>query len=109
MQLPSPPPDPNILIPQIIPIFGMFTGLVITGFVVLGPVGRAIGRVIQHVFGAGKEPSALPSAEVEELREQLEGMRGQLAELAERQEFTERMLAQARRDRALPGGQDVVG
>ena len=108
MQLPPPGPDPNILIPQIIPIFGMLTGLVITGFVVLGPVGRAIGQVLLHLFGVKKE-QALPAADVEELREQFEGMRSQLAELAERQEFTERMLAQARKDRALPGGQNVDG
>jgi hypothetical protein len=108
MQLPPPSPDFNILVSQLIPIFGMLTGVIITGFVVLGPVGRAIGQVILHVFGVRKQ-EALPAAEVEDLREQVEGMRGQLAELVERQEFTERMLAQARKDRALPGGQNVDG
>jgi hypothetical protein len=108
MQLPTPPPDPNILIPQLIPIFGMLTGVVITGLVVIGPIGRAIGQVILHVFGVRKQ-EALPAGELEELREQVEGFRSQLAELVERQEFTERMLAQARKDRALPGGQSIAG
>jgi len=46
------PPDPNMIIAQIVPIFGMLTGVIISGFVVLGPVGRAIGDVVRHLFGA---------------------------------------------------------
>ena len=49
------PPDPNLIIQQIVPIIGMLTGVVITGFVVLGPVGRAIGDVIRHLFREGSQ------------------------------------------------------
>jgi hypothetical protein len=94
----------------LVPIFGMVTGIVITGFVVLGPVGRAVGRVILRVFGADRD-QALPPAELGDLRDvlaehggRLETMQQQLGELAERQDFTERLLAQAREKRGLPEG-----
>jgi hypothetical protein len=101
---------PGELASVLVPIFGMLTGIVITGFVVLGPVGRAVGRVILRVFGADKEP-AFPASDVQDLRDlvidqsgRLETMQQQLAELAERQDFTERLLAQAREKKALPEG-----
>ncbi len=100
---------PGEMVPIVIPIFGMLTGIAITGMVVLGPVGRAVGRVLLRIFGADKE--ALPAADVAQLRalledqaDRLEAQQRQIAELAERQDFTERLLAQAREKKALPGG-----
>ena len=93
----------------VIPLFGMLTGIVITGFLALGPVGRAIGRVIMKVFGADRD-QALPAGDVRELRDlmveqggRLEALQRQVAELAERQDFTERLLAKAR-EKGLPAG-----
>ena len=100
------PPDPEI----IIPIMGMLTGIVITGFLVLGPVGRAIGDVVRHIFGAHrKDQAALGAGDVDEIVGRLDSIQTQLGELAERQDFTDRMLAQVRRDKALPGTTDVAG
>ena len=94
----------------VIPIFGMLTGLVITGLVVLGPIGRSIGDVVRHLTGADrKDAAAVGAGEVDELRERLEQISRQIAEVAERQDFSERMLAQVRKDRALAGGTDVAG
>jgi hypothetical protein len=94
----------------VIPIVGMLTGLVITGLVVLGPIGRSIGDVVRHLTGADRKDAAAVSAgEVDELRERLEQISRQIAEVAERQDFSERMLAQVRKDRALAGGTDVAG
>jgi hypothetical protein len=94
----------------VIPIVGMLTGLVITGLVVLGPIGRSIGDVVRHLTGADrKDAAAVSSGEVDELRERLEQISRQIAEVAERQDFSERMLAQVRKDRALAGGTDVAG
>jgi hypothetical protein len=94
----------------LVPIFGMLTGVVIVGFVALGPVGRAIGRVLMHLFGVERTP-ALPEGEAARLRElleeqadRLESQQRQIAELAERQDFAERLLAQAREKRALAEG-----
>lgn len=106
--IPPIPPDPNLIIGQLVPLFGMFTGVVITGFVVLGPVGRAIGDVIRHLFGAHKKDQALQGGDVEEIVGRLDQIQVQLGELAERQDFTDRMLAQVRKDRPLPRG-DVAG
>jgi hypothetical protein len=97
------------MVPILIPIFGMLTGITITGFVVLGPVGRAVGRVIMRIFGADRE-QALPAGELQDIRGLLEDQSGrmeavqrQLSELAERQDFAERLLAQGRKEPRLPG------
>ena len=109
-ELPPIPPDPNIIIGQLVPIFGMITGIITTGFVVLGPVGRAIGDVIRHWLGGGrKDQPALQAGDVDEIVGRLEQIQHQLGELAERQDFAERVLAQARKDRPALGGKDVAG
>ncbi|HVO34982.1 MAG TPA: hypothetical protein VMT21_05405 [Gemmatimonadales bacterium] len=99
--------------PILIPIFGMLTGITITGFVVLGPVGRAVGRVIMRIFGADRE---LPAGELQDIRALLEDQSGrmeavqrQLAELTERQDFAERLLAQSRKEPRLPGAGGATG
>ena len=102
-------PSPGEMVPIVVPIFGMLTGIAITGFVVLGPVGRAVGKVLMHLFGVDRQ-QALPEADVAQLRslieeqaDRLELQQRQLAELAERQDFAERLLAKAR-DKGLPAG-----
>ncbi len=110
MQAPSPAEIGEVLIP----LFGMVTGILITGFVVLGPVGRAVGRVIMRIFGADRE---LPAAELQDIRALLEDQSGQMAaiqrqlgELAERQDFAERLIAQQQRSpQRLPGAGGAEG
>ncbi len=107
-------PSPGEMVPIIIPIFGMLTGIAITGMVVLGPVGRAVGRVIMRIFGADRD--TLPAGELADIRALLEDQSGrmemvqrQLAELAERQDFAERLLAQSRKEARLPGAGGANG
>ncbi len=106
-------PSPSDMVPIVIPIFGMLTGIAITGMVVLGPVGRAVGRVIMRIFGADRE---LPAGELQDIRALLEEQNGrleavqqQLGELAERQDFAERLLAQSRNQARLPGAGGANG
>ena len=106
-------PTPGEMVPIVIPIFGMLTGVAITGMVVLGPVGRAVGRVIMRIFGADRE---LPAGELQDIRALLEDQSGQMAaiqrqlgELAERQDFAERLLAQNRGQARLPGADGADG
>lgn len=80
-----------------VPIFGMITGLIMTGALIFGvvkiasgPVGQALGRKIQ---GKGTEDEDLRH-EVAWMREQLEEVQGQLVETQERLDFTERLLTQ---------------
>jgi hypothetical protein len=108
-------PNPHEVVGAIMPLVQVAAVMVVTGLVVLGPVGRAIGRIITYRLGGEKE-RALPASEVHELRglleEQggrLESVQRQVAELAERQDFAERLLAQVRARPGLPGARDVAG
>lgn len=59
-----------------------------------GPVGKAIGRRLEH--GAPAEPSPEFLAEMDE-------MRGRVMELEERLDFTERMISKAREPERING------
>jgi len=80
----------------IIMVFG--TGML--GIVAFSPIGRAIAERLRHKDGA-----ALPSEELDDLRAHLQSMQEQLSELAERQDFSERLLAQAKDKGTLGTGQ----
>lgn len=76
------------------------------------PIGRAIARSLGGARGEGYGAAEVEDLRVEvtELRRELETLHarlGQLDEVSERLDFAERMLAQARKDRALPGAPDV--
>jgi hypothetical protein len=85
---------------DLIPIFGMITGIVTTGLFFWGvvnvaqsPIGEALARRIlgRH---AGPDPDLV--AEVSLLREQVEVLQNQVAEAQDRIDFTERLLTQGR-------------
>jgi hypothetical protein len=78
----------------IVLIFG--GGIVIA--VSFSPIGRAIAERIRGRALTAPEPDPA-------LYEELDRMRGELAELHERMEFTERLLAKGREREGLPGGQ----
>jgi len=85
------------MIGELIPIFGMLTGLAIClggiyGFVRFsqGPVGQALARRIQGRSGGDPETSA----EVARLRDEMDQLRRQLEETQERVDFAERLLSQ---------------
>jgi hypothetical protein len=90
-----------------IPLFGMMTGLIITGLffwgivqVSRGPVGQAIGRRLQGRHAQG-DPELI--AEVAALRDQVDALQQQLVETQERVDFAERMLT-GRQANQLPRG-----
>lgn len=88
----------------VVPIFGMITGIIITGFVIIGPPGRALGSLITYWLAGGrKHQDAVAAPDLDELHERLDAMQQQLAEVVERQEFTERLLSKVRQERRLPG------
>lgn len=63
----------------------------------LGPIGRAIGEKIRRSGGAlSDEAGAELTALREDVNEDLDAVRHELAELAERVDFTERVIAQNR-------------
>ena len=93
---------------ELIPIFGMITGVLITGLLVIGvvrvmqsPVGIALARKIQ---GGVPEADEELRAEVTYLREQVEECQRQLGETHERLDFAERILSRQKQAQ-LPGEQ----
>jgi len=79
----------------IIMVFG--TGMV--GIIAFSPIGRAIAERLRHKDGA-----LLPSEELDDLRNQVQSLQEQVSEIAERQDFSERVIAQARDRGAIGGG-----
>jgi len=86
---------------DIVAISGFFI-TVITAFVMFGPVGRAIAASItrKHLPAPGAE--VLDA--VEALESRVESLQQQVGELAERQDFTERLIAKGRERGALGSG-----
>jgi hypothetical protein len=94
---------------KLIPIFGMLTGIVMTGIgvwgivrVFQGPVGQAISRWIGSQSGQFGNPEL--ASDVAALREQVEHLQQQLVDAHERIDFTERLLARGRE--GVTGGGD---
>ena len=91
---------------ELIPIFGMLTGMVMTVAIIFGvvqltkgPVGQALARRIQ---GRAGEADGELRTELADLRDQVDALRGTLEETQERLDFTERMLSQGRPLDRLP-------
>ncbi len=78
----------------------MVFGTAMVGLVSFSPIGRAISNAIQKKTGVMLPPE-VKDALVEQA-EQLEALQRQVGELAERQDFAERLLAQAREKGQLP-------
>ena len=121
MTLQAPPPpgvDPNFLISQLIPLVGAVAAMIVGGVVLYAffksDLAKAIAERIRagihrrkHWKGLGAEwvdtpGSGIDEPRVAELEEQVGALHGQIAELAERLDFAERLLAQ-KRERSLPG------
>lgn len=73
---------------------GLIALAVIGAVIFKGPVGKALGRRLEH--GGPAEPSQEYLAEMDELR-------GRVMELEERLDFTERMISKAREPERING------
>lgn len=106
---PIPPEFPGIMtggdVARIV-LVSVAGAAVLLWIVVRGPIGIAIGEAIKRWLGGGRHHEA---GQLDDVNARLDQIQKQLGELAERQDFAERLLAQARRDKALPGGSDVAG
>lgn len=87
---------------DIIAVAGFFT-TVIVALITFGPIGRAIAASI-HRRGVGN-PGAEVLDQVDTLENRIEGLQQQVSELAERQDFTERLVAKTREKPALGSGE----
>jgi hypothetical protein len=97
--------EPYLIDSLIIPLAGMATGII------LGlPVVRVIVKVVDRKLGGSSSPGDLRElrADVDRLTTQLGGVEDiahRVAELEERIDFTERVLAQERARPGLPHGE----
>src|SRR6266705_3301620 len=104
LQTPLPPPpgipfDPN----QLIPLIGMIGGLVVAGVVLYAFFKSDLAKAMAERIRAGihrkKQWSDTPTEvlvdadHVAELEQRVTDMQGQIAEMAERLDFAERLLA----------------
>ncbi|HEX9216115.1 MAG TPA: hypothetical protein VF864_03985 [Gemmatimonadales bacterium] len=121
MPLQTPPPTPTIPFDpnQLIPLIGMIGGMIVAGVVLYAffksDLAAAIAERIRAGIhrkkrwkGFGGEWIDTPiggdtdPGHVAELEQRVIDMQGQIAEMAERLDFAERLLAQ-KRERSLPG------
>lgn len=86
---------------DVIAVAGFFT-TVIVAFIAFGPIGRAIAANI-HRRGIGN-PGAEVLEQVDTLENRIEALQQQMSELAERQDFTERLVAKGKERGALGDG-----
>ncbi len=101
---PMPPVDPTFLINQLVPLIALVVVFGGIRWVFRSPVGEALAerirsRALRRGGGAGEDGHPVAA-----LEQQLSQLQGQVAELAERLDFAERMLAE-RRERKLGAGQ----
>jgi hypothetical protein len=95
--------DPNAVAGM---IFTLLLFLLIGGFIVLLPLTRRLGALIESK-AAEKKQDALPPQAIDELVNVIRDLETQVRRLAERQEFTEQLLESGERDRALKGGREL--
>jgi len=82
---------------DLIPLAGIFTGLLITVAAIWGTVRVVhgpLGQALAHRLRGGGTSDAELSGEVAELRDQVDSLRRQLEETQERVDFAERLLSQ---------------
>jgi hypothetical protein len=71
-------------------IFTLLLVLIIGGFILLFPLSRRLGLFLE----AKLKPAALASEDTRKLWEAIQSMETELKRIADRQEFTERMLTE---------------
>lgn len=101
-----------MLINDWVPVVGVSAIALSAGAAVVlrGPIGKALAQWIggwshteqKWIEAKMRESGGPPSGDVEQLRLEVDELRGQLAEVQERLDFAERMLARTREAERLP-------
>ncbi len=116
----TPPPgvDADTIINALFPVIGVVTALIVSGAVLYAFFKSDLAAAMAERIRAGihrrrrwkgfggewtdAPAEGIDAAHVAELEQRVVEMQGQIAEMAERLDFAERLLAQ-RRERSLPG------
>lgn len=106
--LPTPPGlDPNLLLDQLVPLVGVLAVLIVGAMALRWLFRSSIGDAIAEGIRQrrrrryGADLGETDEHRVVELENEVQTLRGQLTELAERVDFTERLLAQSREPERL--------
>lgn len=78
-------------------IFTLLLALFIGGFILLFPLTRRLGQLLEQRVSGGRPQSDALLREVADLRQTLEGMQADLARMSERQDFVDKLLAAPKR------------
>jgi hypothetical protein len=106
---PAPGVDVNLLFGQLIPLIGVVVGLLVGGVVLYAFFKSDIAAALAERIRAGMHrrkgiDTAGDEPRVAQIEERVDHLHGQIAELAERLDFAERLLAQ-KRERTLRAGE----
>lgn len=101
---PIPPVDPTFVVDQVMPLIVLMVVFAGIRWVFRSPVGEALAERIRARVQRREGSAGEDAHRVAGLEEQLSLLQGQVAELGERLDFAERMLAE-RRERQLGAGQ----
>ncbi len=74
-------------------IFTLLLALFIGGFILLFPLSRRLGQLLEQRVTGGKPPGEALLQEVADLRQTLEGMQADLARIRDRQDFVDKLLS----------------
>jgi Tfp pilus assembly protein PilO len=77
-------------------IFSLLMVLVIGGFILLYPLSKRLGKLIELRLEERRAGSALPEEQLQVLADVVAGLQEQLERIEERQAFTERLLETGR-------------
>jgi len=104
-QTPPPGVDVNLIIDQLFPLIGGIVALIVGGVVLYAFFKSDLAAAIaERIRGGVHRRQQIDEPRVAQLEGQLEHLHGQIAELAERLDFAERLLAQ-KRERTLRAGE----
>jgi hypothetical protein len=112
--VPPPPPeipmDPNLIAPHVVPLIGaalaMLLGVMALKALVESPIGQAIAERIRGRagrFGRSPRDDSGDADRVVGLEQDVAQLQREVAELAERLDFAERMLAERRQPQLRAG------
>lgn len=72
-------------------LFSLLVVLVIGGFILLFPLARRLGTLLE-LYVEERRKSEFPPPELEDIRRVVDSLQSEVERLRERQEFTERLL-----------------
>ncbi len=82
--------DPNALAGM---AFTLILAAMVGGFILLFPIARRLGLLLEGKIQDRKDPVRAELAEARKLKEHIEALEAQLKLLSERHDFTEQLLA----------------